>query len=78
MKQILTFLVVTASLSACNEQTTTTTVKIDSLGVKVEDGAKKAWDSTKAGAKQLKDKIENKIENIKDSVRTHTDTIHLN
>ena len=74
MKVILTFLVVAASLQACNEQTTTTQIKIDSLGEKVEKDAKKAWDSTKAGARDLKNKVEQKLENIKDSVRIKNDS----
>ncbi|HVG42822.1 MAG TPA: hypothetical protein VM888_14515 [Chitinophagaceae bacterium] len=77
MKKVVTFLVIAASLTACDEQSKTKTEikidslgeKMDSLGQKVEAGAKKAWDSTKADAKELKEKIANKLDNIKDSAR---------
>ena len=75
MKRILTLLVALIVISACNEQITTTTkIKMDSLGEKVEEGAKKAWDSTKADAEALKEKIEHKIENLKDSVQVRKDS----
>ena len=76
MKRILTYLVLAATLGACNGQTTTTQIKIDSLGEKVEEGARKALDSTKAGAKKLEEKIEQKIDNIKDSVRIRKDSVN--
>jgi ElaB/YqjD/DUF883 family membrane-anchored ribosome-binding protein len=74
MKRILTVLLVGGLLTACNESTTTTKTKIDSLGEKIESGAKKAWDSTKAGAKEIKEKVENKLDKLKDSANRKKDT----
>ena len=52
-------------LSACNNSATLEN-KADSLGKKVDSFGKKVWDSTKKGAKELKENIEDQFKN-KDS-----------
>jgi hypothetical protein len=47
--------------SACNNSSGLSE-KVDSLSKKIDSGAEKIWDSTKAGAKRLKDKIDKKLD----------------
>ncbi len=43
--------------------------ELDTFSKKVENTAGKVWDSTKAGAKDLKKRIEDRMERNKDSIR---------
>ncbi len=43
--------------------------ELDTFSKKVENTAGKVWDSTKAGAKDLKNRIEDKLERTKDSIK---------
>ena len=47
--------------SACNNSSGLSE-KVDSLSKKIDSGAERIWDSTKAGAKRLKDKIDDKLD----------------
>ena len=71
MKRVFSFLILVSGLVACDEQSTGTQTKIDSkldsLSNKVGKETKAAWDSTKADAKKLKDKVEDKLQRIQDS-----------
>lgn len=50
-------------LAACNNEGDSTERKLDSLETRIDTTAEKVWDSTKAKAKDLKERIEEKIEN---------------
>ena len=61
------FVVITLGfLTACTSSTETK-IKVDSLGKKFDSAAQKTWDSTKEKGKELKEKIEEKLNN-KDSL----------
>ena len=49
------------TLSACNNSGKIES-KVDSLSKKIDTTAEKVWDSTKAGFKRIKDKVEDKLE----------------
>ncbi|MFN2438309.1 MAG: hypothetical protein ABR503_03850 [Chitinophagaceae bacterium] len=88
MKKVIAVGVFSFFLFSCDNNSTTTTehtldslgVKIgneaDTLGDKIENTDEKIWDSTKAGAKELKEeakelknKIGDKLERNRDSIR---------
>jgi hypothetical protein len=52
---------------ACNDSNGVS-VKVDSLSKKIDSGAERIWDSTKEGAKRLKEKIDDKFDG-KDSTK---------
>jgi hypothetical protein len=72
MKQIIGFLLVGVLMSACNETGDATDRKLDSLERRIDTTAEKVWDSTKARAKDLKERIEEKLENRDSVPRTDT------
>jgi len=49
-------------LCACNDTGSSTRIKIDSIGRKFDTSAERIWDSTKVKAKEIKEKIENKLD----------------
>lgn len=49
--------------AACNNEGDATERKLDSLETRIDTTAEKVWDSTKAKARDLKERIEQKIEN---------------
>ena len=55
-------------MGACNNNGSSTENKLDSIGQKLDSSAGRVWDSTKAKAKDLKERIENKLEQ-KDSAQ---------
>ena len=63
MKRITGLLALTLLFTACNNEGDTTERKLDSLETRIDTTAEKVWDSTKAKAKDLKERIEQKIEN---------------
>lgn len=65
------------SISACNDTGTNINVNVDSLSEKIDTTAEKIWDSTKAKAKVLKEKVEEAIEKRKDSgnIKSRKDTL---
>jgi hypothetical protein len=70
------FVILTAVLmAACNESGSSTENKLDSIGNRLDSSADRIWDSTKRKAKELKEKVENKLDQ-KDSVQK-TDTNNL-
>lgn len=75
MKKIFGLLLVATVVVACDTNVTTTEQKLDSLGDKIENVAGKAWDSTKAEAKELKEKVENKLDNAADTADKKADSI---
>ena len=64
------FLVMVVMFMGCNNSAKVES-KADSLANKIETTVKKGWDSTKAGFKKAKDKIEDKLEELdkKDSAK---------
>jgi hypothetical protein len=48
--------------TSCNQNSSSTEYKLDSIGSKFDSAAGKTWDSTKAKAKEIKDKVEGMIE----------------
>jgi len=61
MKKLGFLVLVIVIMSSCNGGTNVT-IKVDSLGSKLDTLAKKAWDSTKKGVKNLEDKLDEKFE----------------
>jgi hypothetical protein len=61
MKKLGILMLVGVVVSSCNGGTNVT-IKVDSLGSKLDTMAKKAWDSTKKGVKNLEDKLDEKFE----------------
>jgi hypothetical protein len=61
MKKLGLLVLVVVAMSSCNGGTNVT-IKVDSLGNKLDTIAKKAWDSTKKGVKNLEDKLDEKFE----------------
>lgn len=53
---------------SCNNEGGITEQKLDSLEERIDTTADKVWDSTKAKAKELKERIEQKLEN-RDSLK---------
>ena len=49
------------TLSACNNSGKIES-KVDSLSKKIDTTAEKVWDSTKAGFKRIKEKVEDKLD----------------
>ena len=66
MKKLLFLVFVAIFAVSCTDEGTNNTVNLDSLGTKIDSGANEVWDSTKAKADRLEDRIDNKID-IKDS-----------
>jgi ElaB/YqjD/DUF883 family membrane-anchored ribosome-binding protein len=63
-------------MSSCNDEGTAADRKLDSLqleldtlGQKIDTTLDKAWDSTKVKAKILKEKIKDRLEENKDSIK---------
>lgn len=63
MKRITGILALALLFTACNNESDTTERKLDSLETRIDTTAEKVWDSTKAKARDLKERIEQKIEN---------------
>jgi galactokinase/mevalonate kinase-like predicted kinase len=69
MRKFLAVLVLAAVFAACNENAEQKLEnELDTLGENIKEG----WDSTKAEAKELKDTLEQKWENRKDTSRKDT------
>lgn len=66
MKKLLFLAFVAIFAVSCTDEGTNNTINVDGLGEKIDSGANKVWDSTKAKADRLEDKIDSKID-IKDS-----------
>ncbi len=65
-------IVLGALVSGCSDSGSSTRVKIDSIGRKFDTSAERIWDSTKEKAKEIKEKIENKLDQ-KDSASKKAD-----
>lgn len=76
MKGSVGFLLFCMVLTGCNENGDSTERKLDSLERRIDTTAEKVWDSTKSKAKELKERIENRLER-RDSVK-NDDTIGRN
>jgi hypothetical protein len=61
MKRMWPLVLVLVMMSACNNSAEVT-VKVDSLGRKLDTIAKNAWDSTKKGVRNLEEKINEKLD----------------
>ena len=66
MRKLLIFSMILI-LWSCNNQGTVTQEKIDSLNEKIDTSLDKAWDSTKAKAKELRDKVKEEWNESRDS-----------
>ena len=69
MARLLIICLLTISFVACNNQGSVTEGKIDSLNERIDTTLDKAWDSTKAKAKELREKVKEEWNERKDSVR---------
>ena len=69
MFRYLVICILVISLAACNNQGSITEEKIDSLNERIDTTLDKAWDSTKAKEKELRDKVKEEWNEEKDSVR---------
>lgn len=79
MKKLLVLLAGFCFLTACNENGDPVESKLDSLENHFDTTAEKIWDSTKAKAKDLKEKLEEKWEQSKDSIEARkSDTLKDN
>ena len=54
-------ILIVLTLSACNNSGKIES-KVDSLSKKIDTTAEKVWDSTKAGFKRIKEKVEDKLD----------------
>lgn len=63
MKRLTGLLALVLLVTACNNEGDVTERKLDSLETRIDTTAEKVWDSTKARAKDLKERIEQRIEN---------------
>jgi Skp family chaperone for outer membrane proteins len=59
-------------VSACGDNSSSTRIKIDSIGKRFDTSAERLWDSTKEKAKEIKEKIDNKLDQ-KDSASKKAD-----
>lgn len=78
MKKILIATVLLTGLVSCNNEGSDTEKKLDTLSQKIDTTLEKVWDSTKAKANDIKEKIEEKWDK-RDSLKkdsTHTDSTH--
>ena len=75
MKKAGSWILVAGLLAACNNEGTSTKAKLDSLGKDFDSSAERLWDSTKEKAKDLKGKIEQRLEK-RDSAQNKADTIN--
>jgi hypothetical protein len=71
MRGLLIVLCLAIISYSCNNESSSTRIKLDSIGDRIDTTLDKAWDSTKVKAKELKDKIETKLER-RDSVKKDT------
>lgn len=71
MKKLTGLLMLALVFTACNNDgaETKTEQKLDSLSEKIDTTLDKAWDTTKVRAKALKEKIREKLDNDKDSIK---------
>lgn len=69
MKKVTGILALALLFAACNNEGESTERKLDSLETRIDTTAEKVWDSTKAKAKELKERIEEKIENREEEER---------
>jgi hypothetical protein len=68
MRAILLVFVV-LSIIACNNEGSRTDNKMDSIRLKFDSSADRAWDSTKAKAREIKERVEGSFN--KDSAINH-------
>lgn len=76
MRRVLSICALIILISSCNDEGTPADRKLDSLqleldtmGQKIDTTLDKAWDSTKVKAKILKEKIKDRLEENKDSIK---------
>jgi hypothetical protein len=62
-------------MTACTNSGSSTQNKLDSIGKKFDSSANRIWDSTKEKARDIKEKVENKLEQRDSAVKA--DTNHL-
>ncbi len=62
MKKLGLFFLMVCALTACNNSGSSTQNKLDSIGKKFDSSADRVWDSTKGRAREIKERVENKLE----------------
>ena len=72
VKGCLIFLIA-GSLLACNDSASVS-ITVDSTGKKFEDKAEKVWDSTKEGLKDLKEKVNNRLDKLDSTLDAKRDS----
>jgi len=73
MKQAGVAILIAGLIISCDSEGSSTKLKLDSIGKKFDSVAGKTWDSTREKAEDLKEKIENKLEQ-RDSAHKKADT----
>lgn len=68
MFRFLVICILALSIASCNNQGSITEEKIDSLNERIDTTLDKAWDSTKAKAKELREKVKEEWNEGKDSL----------
>jgi hypothetical protein len=58
MKRFLLLVLVVFAITACNNEGNRSDNRMDSIRLRVDSSADRAWDSTKAKAKEIKDRVE--------------------
>ncbi len=75
MKKAGFVILMSGLMAACTNSGSSTQNKIDSIGKKFDSSANRIWDSTREKARDIKEKVENKLEQRDSAVKA--DTNHL-
>jgi hypothetical protein len=73
MKKAVLIVIIAGLTMRCTNGGSSTQNKLDSIGNKLDSSAGRLWDSTKEKARELKDRIEQKLEK-RDSAGKKADT----
>ncbi len=73
MKKCGFFLLFATVLMACNDSASVS-IHIDSTGKKFEDKAEKVWDTAKEGLKNLKNRVDNKLDKLDSTLEARKDS----
>ena len=71
MKKLGLVILAAGMVAGCSNSDSSTKVKLDSIGKKLDSSANRVWDSTKEKAKDIKNSIENKLEEKDSSEKNH-------
>lgn len=74
MKKISLIFLLSWLLWACNDGVSVK-VNVDSTSTKIEDKAEKLWDSTKEGARELKERVDRGLDKIDSTFDAKRDSL---